>query len=352
LSYEEEIMDRKWLICVLLIAIVIVAPMFTGAKAVAKPIKLVWGSHWPPHLAPYQVIERWFKKLENMSNGQLEFKIYPGATLSAIDTALYDLQAGSTDFQTVSAHIFTAEFPITHAMQYFWYDYRDLPLASTVFWKTYDHFPEIQAEFAAAEVRPFCLIVPGALQLHSRKAVRRLSDLKGMEIGIGGAYLLPVFEKFGASPSDIIYMEFYTSLQKNIIDACTFNNEFLKAMKLGEVTKYTTGLGGSYDASGSTLCIREEAWKSLPPNIQKLLNENTEDLRQDYFRSIKAVNEVGKKFALDLGHEFIEFPSEDIKKWYTVCEEVARSGAAELDKKGYPGTKIFEYTRKVKAELE
>jgi TRAP-type C4-dicarboxylate transport system substrate-binding protein len=123
-------------------------------------------------------------------------------------------------------------------------------------------------------------------------------------------------------------------------------------MKLAEVTKYTTSLGGSYDASGSTLCIREEAWKSLPSNIQELFNNTTQDLRIDYIRSIEAINEEGKKFALEKGHEFIELPPEDLKKWYTVCEEVARSEAAELDKKGYPGTKIFEYTRKMKAEIE
>jgi TRAP-type C4-dicarboxylate transport system substrate-binding protein len=343
-------MDRKWLIGIMLIALMMAAPVLTCAKAEQKPITLVWGSHWPPHLAPFQVIERWFKKLENMSNGQLKFKIYPGGTLSAIDTALYDLQAGSTDFQTISAHIFTAEFPITHTMQYFWYDYGNLALANNVFWKTFNHFPEIQAEFKG--VRPFCIIVPGDIKIHSRKAVRGLSDLKGMEIGIGGAYLIPIFEKFGASPSDIIYMEFYTSLQKGIIDACTFNTEFLKAMKLAEVTKYTTSLGGSYDASGSTLCIREKTWNSLPPNIQELFKKTTEDLQMDYVKSIEAVNEEGKKFALEKGHEFIEFTPEDLKKWYVVCEEVARSEAAELDKKGYPGTKIFEYTRKMKAEIE
>lgn len=343
-------MERKGLIGIMLIALLLAVPVLNGAKAEEKPITLVWGSHWPPHLAPYQVIERWFKKLDTMSNGQVKFKIYPGGTRSAINTALYDLRAGTTDFQTVSAHIFTSEFPITHTMQYFWYDYRDLALANKVFWKTFHQFPEIQAQFKG--LKPFCIIVPGDTVLHSRKAVRRLSDLKGMEIGIGGAYLLPVVQKFGASPSSIIYMEFYTALQKGIIDACTFNNEFLKAMKLAEVTKYTTGLGGSYDASGSTLCIREEAWKSLPPNIQKLFNDTVEDLQQDYIKTVNAVNDEGKKFASNMGHEFIELPPEDLAKWRAASEEVARSGAAELDKKGYPGTKIFEYTRKVKAELE
>ena len=343
-------MYRKCIIGFMLITLVLAAPVLTNAESKSKPITLIWGSHWPPHLAPYKVIERWFKKIENMSNGQLKFKIYPGGTLSAINTALYDLQAGSTDFQTVSAHIFTAEFPITHAMQYFWYDYPNLTVANKVFWETYHHFPEIQAEFKG--LKPFSIIVPGAMQLHSKKAVRRLSDLKGMEIGIGGAYLLPIFEAFGASPSDIIYMEFYTSLQKGIIDACTFNLEFLKAMKLAEVTKDTTSLGGSYDASGSTLCMREETWRSLPPDLQALFTKTTEDLQLDYIKTVEAVNEEGKQFAANMGHEFIKFPPEDLKKWHAVCEKVARSAAAELDKKGFPGTKIFEYTREMKAQAE
>lgn len=345
-------MRRKWSIGILLIALMMVAPVLTFAQSEQKPITLVWGSHWPPQLAPYQVFERWFKKLENMSNGQLKFKIYPGGTLSAINTALFDLQGGSTDFQSVSAHIFTAQFPIAHTMQYFFYDYRDLGLATKVYWRTYAKFPELQAEFAAAKVRPFSTVVPGAMELHSRKAVRRLSDLKGMEIGIGGTYLIPVVQKFGAVPSNIVYMEFYTALQKNIIDACTFNNEFLKAMKLAEVTKFTTSLGGSYDASGSSFCMREAAWESLPLKLQELVNQTVEDLRLDYVKSIEAVNNAGKQFALGKGHEFIDLPPEDLAKWRAAFEEVARSQAAELDKKGYPGTKIFEYTRKIKAELE
>jgi TRAP-type transport system periplasmic protein len=344
--------SKRYLIGVTLLALLFMTPVLTCAAETTEPITLVWASHWPPQMFPQQHLDKWFKKLEDLSGGQLKIKRYPGATLSAINTALQDLRAGSTDFQSVSVHIFTAEFPITHTMQYFWYDYPNTVLATQVFWETYNHFPEIQGEFKKQGVMPLCTIVPGAMQLHSRKAVGKVDDVKNLQVGIGGAYLIPVFKDFGAMPSSISYLEFYQALQKGIIDATTFNNEHLKVGKLAEVTKYTTSLGGSYDACGGIFSVREETWKKLPPNIQKIFNESLMDLRMSYGKGVEAANEEGKKFALEKGHQFLEWSPDDMKKWYAVCEKVARSEAAKIDKEGYPLTKIFEYTRTVKAELE
>jgi TRAP-type transport system periplasmic protein len=287
-----------------------------------------------------------------MSNGQLQVKRYPGATLSAINTALQDLRSGTTDFQSVSVHIFTAEFPVVHAMQYFFYDYPNMTVPYEVFWDTYNHFPEIQAPFKKHGLRPLCTVVPGDTKLHSRKPIRRISDLKNLQVGIGGAYLIPVAKEFGAMPSNISYLEFYQALQKGIITACTFNDEFLKVAKLAEVTKYTTSLGGSFDACGGIFSVREETWNKLPPNIQKLFTDNLKEFQLDMIRTIQAANDGAKKSAQEGGHEFIDWPAEDRAKWYATCEKVARAESAVLDKQGHPMTKIFEYTRTAKPKFE
>jgi TRAP-type transport system periplasmic protein len=342
----------KSLIGFLLTALFLLAPCLTWSAESAKPVTLVFASHWAPQLAPYQVIDRWFKKLEGMSNGQLQVKRYPGGTLSAINTALQDLRTGTTDFQSVSVHIFTAEFPVVHAMQYFFYDYPNMTVPYEVFWETYHQFPEIQAAFKKQGLLPLCTIVPGAVQLHARKAIRRLADLKNLQVGIGGAYLIPVVKELGGMPSNISYLEFYQALQKGIITACTFNNEFLKVAKLAEVTKYSTSLGGSYDACGGIFCVREETWNKLPPDLQKLFKETLKDFQLDYIRTIETINEDAKKSTAQGGHEFIEWPAEDMAKWYAACEKVARSEAAQLDKQGNPLTKIFEFTRTMKLKYE
>jgi len=52
------------------------------------------------------------------------------------------------------------------------------------------------------------------------------------------------------------------------------------------------------------------------------------------------------------GIEFIELSSEDLNKYYGVCEKLALEKAAELDAQGYPGTKIFQRARHLIEEYE
>ncbi len=344
--------SKRYLIGITLLTLLLMTPLLTCAAETKQPITLTWATHWGPQFFATQHLSQWFKKLEDLSNGQLKVKIYTGGTMTAMNTALQDLRSGTTDFQNVSVHVDTAVFPITHTMQYFWYGYVNMATAIQVFLDTYNHFPEIQAEFKKQGVIPLIPIAPGAMQLHSRKAINRIDDLKNVQVGIGGGFLIPVIKELGGKPASISYIEFYQALQKGIIDAVTFNYEFLKVSKLAEVTEYTTDLGGSYDASGGIFCIREETWKKLPPNIQKIISESLDDLRISFYKGVVASDEEGKKFALEKGHKFIEWPSQDMKKWYATAEKVARSEAAKLDKQGFPLTKIFEYTRTVKAKLE
>ena len=138
----------------------------------------------------------------------------------------------------------------------------------------------------------------------------------------------------------------YVALEKGTIDGLFGPYEALKSLRLGEVVDYCTALNIANGPSAQRI-MNLNSWNRLPPDIQKVFEDNIEWWGYEIQKSLENADQAGIEFGKEQGVEFIELSPEDLKKFYSLLEAVALKDAAELDAKGLPGTKIFSETRRL-----
>jgi TRAP-type C4-dicarboxylate transport system substrate-binding protein len=120
-------------------------------------------------------------------------------------------------------------------------------------------------------IKPLACHHTGAIEVATNKPIETLEDWQGVKIA-GSTYYGPeVAEVLGAAPVFVAYPEFYTSLQKGVVDAVLDVPTFTVIGKIYEVIKYETifcGIGTSHG-----IIINLDVWNSMPKNMQDILEE-------------------------------------------------------------------------------
>ena len=88
-----------------------------------------------------------------------------------------------------------------------------------------------------------------------------------------------------------------------------------------------------------------DKYNSLPPDIQKIFDDNIDFYSKTMTEQWDKANKEGKKFAEERGVEFIELPKEEVEKFYAATKKVVLDQAKRLDDMGIPGTKIVNDAR-------
>lgn len=107
----------------------------------------------------------------------------------------------------------------------------------------------------------------------STHPIRTPDDLVGFKIRTPVSKLwVDMFAALGANPTPINAAELYTSLQTHIVDGQ--ENPFIVAeyWRLYEVQKYISVTNHMYSAIWTM--ANADAWKSLPPDLQKIVRDN------------------------------------------------------------------------------
>ena len=142
-----------------------------------------------------------------------------------------------------------------------------------VFWDVYNAFPELRKEYETIKIVAVNVGAPMRL-MTTKKAVKTADDLKGIRIRITGNALMRTMKELGMEPVGMPVTEMLESLQKGIIQAVIFSRGDYKALKLADVVKYETENflqdRGAYASRGMNL----DAWKKLPPDVQKVFEAN------------------------------------------------------------------------------
>lgn len=174
------------------------------------------------------------------------------------------------------------------------------------------------------------------------KPPRNLEDWKGMRVralgGLGDAMKL-----LGAVPTSVSAPEVYTALERGMFQAASFPFAYsFTAYKLHEVSKWYT-LGMQLGVIHNYLVLSESAWKALPDEYKKIL----EEARPEAYRLQRAAYEEADKKSIP---QFEKRKLEVVKVTADMREKlIATAGrpvwdqwAAEADKKGLPGKEALE----------
>jgi TRAP-type C4-dicarboxylate transport system substrate-binding protein len=150
-------------------------------------------------------------------------------------------------------------------------------------------------------------------QLISNKQVKTLEDWKGLLIGVPAPVAADFISLMGAAPVVVSWTDYYSSLEKKVVDGVTAGTNQMRAARLTDVGSYVTLMDPYGVFMGHNINL--DVWNAMPKRIQKIFTEEAAWSAQtlvDFLKSVFA-NDVQDLTAL--GCEVYALPKAERERW-------------------------------------
>ncbi len=178
----------------------------------------------------------------------------------------------------------------------------------------------------------------GLFFIWSQQRVEKPQELVGMKIGSVTTAIIPFTKALGAIPSVVSFGDFYTGVERGVLDA--HHNPYSSLTDLGMQEIINYGIDHGFYNDGLAFVINLEFWNELPQHLQELVEEVHMELQRDALAIYIEQKTQNKQVVLDAGVELIKFSPADAE-WYI---ELAYSSYWEDIISKYPdlGQRFYE----------
>jgi TRAP-type C4-dicarboxylate transport system substrate-binding protein len=318
------------------------ALLFSSTHAAeSQPIELVYTTMFAAMDKQGQLCETWAREIEKRTQGKVKINFFPDGTILKGDEICRGLLLGATDIGMSAFGYDSDLFPAMEAIDLS-IGYSSAKMATAVINSFYGQFhPQ---EFADFKVLYLHAHGPGLL--HSKKAVHKLEDLKGMRIR-GTGFGAEITRALGACP--VIEPQGYTRvmLQDNYVDATWSPMEVLKGWRQAEVIKYTIEPYCIGYTTGFYALMSRKKWDALPEDIQRIIDEVSAKWIVKHAQAWDAGDEEARKFTLSLGNKIIALSPTESERWCQKVQPVIEAYVKRVEDRGLPGTEYFTTIREL-----
>jgi len=307
------------------------------ASPVLAQIKLNYSVFFPaPHKNAVLATE-WAKEIEKRTGGKVQITVFPGGTLTPADKCYDGVVKGISDIGFSVLAYTRGKFPLTEVS--------DLPMgmktalvATKVINDYYKKFKPKELD----EVKVMYLHGHGPGILHSKKEIKTLEDLKGMKIRCTGM-AAKIVGALGATPVAMPMGETYDALSRGVVDASMAPQEALQGWKWGEVVKYTIENFGSSYSTGMFVVMNKDKWNSLPPDIQKIIEQVNEEFIEKQGKTWDEIEKAGRNYTIGRGNKIISLSQDEDRKWEKAVKPLLDEYKKNMQGKGLPGQDVLSF---------
>ena len=332
-------MTRKSFIIFSLICAGFVFSIVGISNVEAAPVKLTYSNFFPPGHIQSKLTEAWCKEVEARTKGQVLVEYFPGQTLTKASQVYDGVVEGLSDVGFSVLSYTRGRFPVLAAV--------DLPLgytSGTVATKVVNAVYEKFQPKELSDTQVMYLHAHGPGLIHTKgKAVRKMEDMKGLKFRAHGTSAL-VVKALGGTPVPKPMPETYQMLQKGVVDGAVYPFEANKGWKLGEVTNYCTADFTAAYTTSFFVVMNKDKWNSLPPDVQKIIEQINQEWAVKHGEAWDTSDAQGIVFFLNQGSEIIGLDAKEGEKWKKAVAPIITDYAADMDKKGFNGTEIVDFT--------
>ena len=333
----------RWLLIFFLVVTFGIFFLFAGNSVQAKPIELSYSILFPPTHIHAKLADSWSKEIEKRTNGKVKITLYPGGALLK-GPKIYDgVLKGITDIGMSVFGYSRGVFPSMEAM--------DLPMgypngkaATAIINDFYNKFKHKEL----SKVKVLYLHAHGPGLLHSKKAVYKMEDVKGLKIRSYG-FNAKVAKALGGVPVAMGQGGVYEALQKGVVDATLSPIEVLKGWKQGEVIKYTVECYSVGYTAGFFVLMNIDKWNGLPKDVQKVVDEVSAQWIAKQGQAWDDADKAGREFTLSLGNKLIPLSKAESARWAKAAAPVIDNYIKDKSAKGLPAKDYVDF---IKAEVK
>jgi TRAP-type C4-dicarboxylate transport system substrate-binding protein len=322
------------------------APTTPGAPAAGEVIEYKFATSTMQTAWAYEYEQNFVAALEEQSGGRIKIDYYPGKTLTEAKTVLDDTVMGKIDIGSWSRSHYTDTFPLhmlmvtgpfTSARQF-----------AMGYEMVYDEY------FKPRDEEVGIIAYPGVARSCNvyypwtkDRAIAKVEDFKGLQMGVTSGAVAALYEAMGAIGVFCGGGEAYESLAKGVIDA-QFQGPIVNAYttKIYELGKpgYVIYMGKfSYMCHGGFF-MNSDKYNQLPADLQQVVQDVGHEQAFSYATTSDGMLEDALIMLSEAGNEIIIWePAEIDRAVKDVKIPVLQDTVNDLEAKGYPGQKLFDY---------
>jgi TRAP-type C4-dicarboxylate transport system substrate-binding protein len=338
-------MKRQTAIMLVAVMVITLIGLALAPAGRAQDIKLTYANFPPAPTFPCVQMERWAKEVEQRTQGKVKVQTFPGGTLLAAKNIFDGVMSGAADIGNFAMSYQPGRFPVSEAI--------DLPLgftnAKAASLTLYDLVDKYQAkEFEGVKILTLFTCPPANIM--TRTPVKSLTDLKGMELRVGGTQA-DIIKRLGGIPVAMPQSDTPEALQKGVVKGHVSSMEVLKDFNYAAYTANAT-ITNLWVVSFAVV-MNKDKWASLPEDVKKVFD----GLRQEQAlwtgtyvddHVLEAVKWSKEKYNLQL----FELPANERAEIPKLLAPMVDDYVKKVTAAGLPGDQIIKDVMALKEKYE
>lgn len=312
-------------------------------------------SDWAPSTLSISVITKEMHDvMEERAGGRLEIEEYWAQSLLKRLDQVRGIASGLADMGIYVLGANPGAHQINRVM--------DLPgnaipsqrASAEIYQKLRDKYPELDKEYGDT----FPLMMRGlpAEHIHTTEKFH-LVRVPGQAAGLktyGNALFAEQMNSIGVAIINLGAMEWYTALDRNLIQGMLIHWNAMFGLRLNEVTKYHAEIGaGGLDMQTIGIIMNRESLAKLPADIQKIILDTAAEYNEINLVEDLKIEEIGRNEAIEMGHTVIRVTDEEAQMWYNLLEPVREEWVKDSEAAGFANARaILEDLDRMVAEYK
>ena len=210
------------------------------------------------------------KRFNARVNGKYKIQVFPGESLARIPEYFDAVRVGAIEMADVAWGIYAGSDPRLSLIEtpFLFNSFEAGTAAAKRLLPIHDKILQERFNQKALGLMHF-----SGIELITRKPVTKLEEWKGMMVGSISPAMAKMIQNLGGSPVTVMWTDLYTSLQKGVIDGTANGTHGSIENGLLDVCSDVTYFFGAAAWNGYTINLN--VWKKMPPDVQKILLEET-----------------------------------------------------------------------------
>ena len=322
---------------------------FTLNASYAADVTLRFHHFLPPKApAVTKMFASWKDKIHKQSNGRIKIQEFPAMQLGGKAPDLVNqVVDGTVDIIWTLQGYTAGRFPKTEVF--------DLPFmlsnAEATSRALYQLSTEkMQDEYSSVHVLGLAVHGPG--NIHSKKAIGKMSDLRGMKLRAPTRITGKLLKELGATPVGMPVPSVPSSLSKGVIDGAILPWDITAALKVPELVKsHTVFEGGALYTTTFLMAMNKNSYNKLPADLKKVIDNNSGlDFSGWLGKNVTAYDDAIYGKVKSGKNKVIIISGSELQKWKDKASSVTTAWVKDMDGKGKDGTGLLKRAKQLISE--
>jgi TRAP-type C4-dicarboxylate transport system substrate-binding protein len=313
-----------------------------------KPIELKLAQWDPPQSLPGSMTLKMVDRINEKAAGKLKVTAYLSESLLKQPESFRGTQLGTADISYFGPTAPGSPVVLGRVISLPFLGITSHEMATDVYVKLLKESPELMAEYKGLRVMGVFGIPLDNLHL-VKKSVHVPADMKGLKI-IAFGPRVDFMKELGATPVTISVGDWYTSLERGLVEGLDHLFPVLPVFKIEDLFKHHTVINAS--CGMNFFIFNEQKWKSLPPDLQNVIEEAANWRAAEIMKADRVEENRVIAYVKSKGHEVYYPTAEEMKLWVSHAKPVQDKWIADTEAKGLPAKKVFEQMTRIVKEYK